>query len=313
MNRKTVLITGGTGMLGNAFKNIETKFKLVLVGSSDYNLLNYSEALKMFKDINPDMCVHLAAKVGGVKANTDFIADFCSDNLLINHNVLKSANEIGITKVLSLLSTCVYPDKANYPLTEEQIHNGMPHSSNFGYAHAKRMLDVQSRAYRLQYDRNYITAIPNNMFGEFDNFDLNNSHVIPAIIRKMYEAKIKQQDVVLWGDGKPLREFTYSKDIANTLLFLLENYNDEFPINIGNTREYSIKYVADMVAKILNFNGDVIWNTKKPSGQYKKPSDNSRLLSIGFQNYDYTKFEISLSNTCKWFIDNYPNVRGINL
>ena len=118
---------------------------------------------------------------------------------------------------------------------------------------------------------------------------------------------------MLWGDGKPLREFTYSKDIANILLFLLENYNDEFPINIGNTREYSIKYVADMVAKILNFNGDVIWNTKKPSGQYKKPSDNSRLLIIGFQNYDYTKFEISLSNTCKWFIDNYPNVRGINL
>lgn len=313
MNEQTVLITGGTGMLGNAFKDIKTKFKLVLVGSSDYNLFNYSETCKMFQNVNPDMCIHLAAKVGGVKANTDYIADFCADNLLINHNVLKSANEVGVEKVLSLLSTCVYPDKATYPLTEDQIHSGVPHFSNFGYAHAKRMLDVQSRAYRSQYGRNYITAIPNNMFGEYDNFDLNNSHVIPAIIRKMYEAKIKNQNVTLWGDGTPLREFTYSKDIANILLFVLEKYNGELPVNIGNTKEYTIKFVAETIANILNFNGNIIWDTKKLSGQHKKPSDNSKLIELGFKNVDYTQFVTSLSNTCKWFVNNYPKVRGVIL
>ena len=150
-NINKVLITGGTGMLGQAFKNTYEGYEIIKVGTSKWDLTRYDDALDMFEEIRPTACIHLAARVGGVKANTDNIADFCTDNLSINTNVLKAANQMEVTKVLSLLSTCIYPDNASYPLTEDQIHAGPPHISNFGYAYAKRMLDVQSRAYRQQY------------------------------------------------------------------------------------------------------------------------------------------------------------------
>ena len=153
------------------------------------------------------------------------LADFYTENMKINTNILHGAYTHNVTKVVSLLSTCVYPDKASYPLTEEQIHNGSPHKSNYAYAYAKRMLDIQSQAYHDQYGCNFVTAVPNNLYGEHDNFHLKDSHVIPAMIRKMYEAKETQTDVVLWGDGSPLREFTYSPDLAQILLFVLENYD----------------------------------------------------------------------------------------
>lgn len=146
-----------------------------------------------------------------------------------------------------MLSTCIYPDDVEYPLSEDKIHAGPPHSSNYGYAYAKRMLEVQSRTYRHQYGCNFITAIPNNLFGECDNYHLEDSHVIPAIIHKMYLANKNNTDVELWGDGSPLREFTYSYDLASILLFLLENYNDEGPINVGNTIEISIKSAAEKI------------------------------------------------------------------
>ena len=297
-------------MLGRAFDHVETRYKIIQVGSSQWDLSSYSATLKMFKEVQQYACIHLAARVGGVKANTDYVADFCTDNLTINTNVLKAANHVGLTRVLSLLSTCIYPDAASYPLTEDQIHAGPPHHSNFGYAHAKRMLDVQSRAYRKQFGRDYITAVPNNLFGEHDNFDLNASHAVPAIIRKMYEAKIKNENVVLWGDGSPLREFTYSRDLANILMFLLDNYNDPSPINVGNTQEISIKEVAECVADILNFKGDIIWDNRKPMGQHRKPSDNSRLLSLGWEQQNYTDFKKALLNTCRWVTENYPKIRG---
>ena len=180
-----VLVTGGTGMLGSAFHEILPGTQMVLVGSNDYNLTNYDAALRMMQDHRPDAVIHLAAHVGGVGGNTSYVADFYSDNIRINTNVLDAAHTHNIKKVVSLLSTCVYPDSVQYPLTENQLHTGAPHPSNFGYAYAKRMLDVQSKAYRQQHGHNFITAIPNNMFGENDNFDLENGHVVPAIIRKV--------------------------------------------------------------------------------------------------------------------------------
>lgn len=306
-----ILITGGTGMVGSAFRNIATKHDLVLIGSSDFDLTDYQSARFAIIEHNPDAIIHLAARVGGVKGNSDYVADFYSDNIRINTNVLLAAHSLGVGKVLSLLSTCIYPDNAIYPLTEEQIHNGPPHQSNFGYAYAKRMLEVQSRAYQQQYGSNFITAVPNNLFGEHDNFDLENGHVIPAIIRKVYEAKQSGSDIVLWGDGTPLREFTYSKDLAKILLFLLERYNKIEPINVGNTIEHSIKDVAVIIADILDYQGDITWDTSKPKGQMKKPSDNSRLLNMGWNKEDYSDFRISLEKTCQWFLDNYPSIRGI--
>jgi len=170
---------------------------------------------------------------------------------------------------------------------------------------------VQSRAYRDQYGCNFITAVPNNLFGEYDNFDLEDSHAIAAIIRKIYEGKISNRDVTLWGDGTPLREFTYSGDIANTILFLTKNYNGRHPINIGNTHEVSIKEVAEVVSEIIGFEGDIIWDTTKLKGQHRKPSDNSKLLSLGWDINSYTPFRSALTRVCQWFIMNYPDIRGV--
>lgn len=304
------LITGGTGMVGNAFKQILPKAEY-----PNKVYLSNEKYMDIFSAHMKDKYViHLAAKVGGVKANTDLVGDFFLENSLINQRLLEAARKGEAKKVVSLLSTCVYPDSTyvTYPLTEEQLHLGPPHSSNFGYAYAKRMVDVMSRAYRQQYGCNFITAIPNNLYGENDNFDLENGHVIPALIRKIWEAKINNhQSVEIWGDGSPLREFTYSLDIAKILIFLLDNYNEPEPINIGNPIENSIKEVVKILCDLLEYDGKIEWNINKPLGQLKKPSSNKKLLDLGWEESDYTPLKEGLKNTCEWFKINYPNVRGI--
>jgi len=304
MNEEVFIITGGTGMVGSAFKNILPHAEYIT--REKFHNLNYSIAEKSV--------IHLAARVGGVKANMDYMSDFFQENSTINKTILDYAHKGGAKKVVSLLSTCVYPDfpYVNYPLTEEQLHLGPPHDSNYGYAYAKRMVDVMSRAYRQQYGCNFITAIPNNLYGENDNFDLENSHVIPALIRKVWEAKINNQKYIqCWGDGKPLREFTYSEDVAKILIFLLNHYEDPDPINIGNTEEYSIKQVVEIICDLLEYKGDVVWQLDKPSGQFRKPSSNQKLLDLGWKKKDYTSLEEGLKKTCEWFKINYPNVRGV--
>jgi GDP-L-fucose synthase len=307
---KRLLVTGGTGMLGSTFKEV-LGYEAILVGSKECDLRDPVMTDKLICVMKPDYIVHLAARVGGVKGNTDFVGEFFSDNILINTNVLSAAHKSNTKKVVSLLSTCVYPEEVRYPLTENQIHNGEPHPSNFGYAYAKRMLDVQSRAYRQQYGCNFITAVPNNLYGESDNFHLEHGHVLPTIIRKVYEAKISDGEVRLWGDGSPLREFTYSEDIRDILLFLLENYDATDPINIGTTDEISIKDLCVIVCDILNYKGKVLWNTDMPAGQFKKPSSNKKLIDLGGVG-EYTSIHEGVKKTCDWFVENYPNVRGVN-
>ena len=296
-------------MVGSAFKKVlpqayyPTRWDMDLLRQPDVNFLA------------EDIIIHLAAKVGGVQANMNAMGDFYYENEKINQNVLQRAKDADAKKVVSLLSTCVYPDApyVTYPLTEDQLHMGPPHSSNFGYAYAKRMVDVMSRAYRQQHGCNFITAIPNNLYGENDNFDLENSHVIPALMRKIWEAKIEKKPFVeCWGDGSPLREFTYSEDIARILLFLLEQYDEPTPINIGNTDEYSIKEVVNMLCKFLEYEGEIVWNTDKPAGQHRKPSSNQKLLDLGWDKNAYTPLAEGLKKTCEWFIMNYPSVRGVN-
>jgi len=303
-----ILVTGGTGMVGTALRNIAPD--ATYVSSDEFDLRSISDTERMFDLCRPKYVIHLAARVGGVSANTEFVGDFFLDNIRMNTNVLELSRKFCVQKTLSLLSTCVYPDDASYPLSVDQIHNGRPHSSNFGYAYAKRMLDVQSRAYRQQYGCSFITAIPNNLYGENDNFDLQNGHVIPAIIRKIYEANLSGSDVTLWGDGSSLREFTYSNDLAKILFFLIENYNDQHPINIGCPNEVSIKYIAEKIAKTLKFKGNIVWDESKPSGQYRKPSSNDALLKLGWSSEEYSDLEFGIEKTCDWFALNYPNVRG---
>jgi len=304
----TVLVTGGSGMIGDAVQKVLPDG--IFLSSKDVDLRNYKQTYEVFKSYKPDKVIHLAARVGGVKANTDFIAEFYKDNIDMNTNVIDVSHKLGVSKVLSFLSTCIFPNNIEYPLTEDKVHNGEPHSSNFGYAYAKRMLDVQSRAYRKQYGCDFITVIPNNLFGENDNFHLEHSHVIPAMIRKIYEAKINNGEVTLWGDGSSLREFTYSGDLAKIILYVLENYNGEYPLNIGNPDERSIKSIAENIVDIFDFKGKINWQTDKPAGQYRKPSSNEKFLELGW-NGEYTSFRKALEKTCHWFVENYPYVRGI--
>jgi len=307
-----VIVTGGTGMVGSGFEKVGSKHELILVGSSDYNLTSRHETNMMMMDNEPDAIIHLAARVGGVKGNTDFVADFFAENIQMNTNVLESAKEWNVGKVVSLLSTCVYPDEVTYPLTEDQIHHGPPHPSNFGYAYAKRMLDVHSRALRQQYGCNFVCAVPNNLYGPYDNFDLENGHVIPAIIRKVWEAKLGKTDVpTFWGSGNALREFTYAPDIASALMYILENYDSPEPINIGRTGEFGIRAVVDYICKALDYTGRVNWDLKKPEGQARKPSSNQRFLDLGWSTNDYTTMENGLDRTCDWFKRVYPDVRGV--
>ena len=299
-------------MVGSAFLKTKRDHEIILVGSSDADLTSFSSTVRLLESTKPDSVIHLAARVGGVKSNTAYVADFYLQNTLINTNVLNACHENDIQKVVSLLSTCVYPNEAKYPLTEDQIQQGPPHSSNFGYAYSKRMLDVHSRALRQQYGRNYICAVPNNLYGPGDNFHLEDSHVIPAMIRKVWEAKMGGGQVVLWGDGSPLREFTFSEDIADILLFLLDKYDDPEPCNIGCTGEHAIRDIAKMICNNLDYEyNKIIWDTSKPMGQFRKPSDNSKLRNAGYDLKSYTALEVGLKKTCDWFVENYPNVRGI--
>jgi len=306
----SILVTGGTGMIGNALQNI-LKDKGIYLSSKDCDLTDLNQTMKTFEKYKPEYVIHLAAKVGGVAANMNYLGDFYRENILINTNVLEASRILNVRKVVSLLSTCVYPDKCEYPLVEKRVHSGPPHHTNYAYAYAKRMLDVQSRAYRDQYGCNFVTAVPNNLFGKHDNYDLENSHVIPAMIRKFHEANQSNSDVILWGTGNPLREFTYSEDLARIIILLLENYNNKEPINVGNTKEISIKQVANMIAEIMNFKGKIIWDSTKPDGQKRKPSDCSKLKKQGWIQEMYTDHKTALFETCKWTIKNYPNLRGV--
>jgi GDP-L-fucose synthase len=305
-----ILVTGGSGMIGNAVKKIIPQ---AIFLEREYDLRREEDTKKAFEKYRPEYVIHLAAKVGGLKANMEQQADFYTDNILINTNVIRFSHLYKVKKLVSLLSTCVYPDSqyVEYPLTEEQLHSGFPHLSNFGYSFAKRMVDIQTKAYRQQFGCNFITAIPNNLYGENDNFDLENGHVLPSLLRKIWEAKINNEpQVEIWGNGKTFREFTFSEDIAKVLLFLLENYNGEEPINIGNTQEYSIDEIAEIICNLLEYKGKIVCNTNKPTGQHRKPSNNEKLINLGWDKKDYTSLKDGLKKTCDWFKINYPNVRG---
>ena len=308
---KRVLVTGGTGMVGNALQEILPE--AVYISRSDCDLRDKGAVEKLFQQLQPQKVIHLAARVGGVKANQDKMGEFFFDNVMINTNVLHTAYCSGVDKLLSLMSTCVYPiaECVSYPLTEDQLYSGKAHHSNFAYAYTKRMLDVQSRAYRLQYNCNFITAIPNNLYGPHDNFDLNNGHVVPAIMRKVYEAKLENRPAIdLWGDGTPMREFTFSKDAAAALIFLLNNYEGKEPINIGCTKEISIRQLSQIICQKLEYTGEIIWDTHKPKGQMRKPSSNANFLELGWNDSAYSSIEKGLGRTCSWFKENYPDIRG---
>jgi GDP-L-fucose synthase len=297
----TKVITGGTGLIGSAFqKGVKLSSKRDL---RDYDKAEF--AIGMYK---PDVVVHCAAKVGGVGANMEFPADFFMDNIRMNTNVIQACHELKIPKLVSFLSTCVFPDDVEYPLDETKIELGPPHLSNFAYAYAKRMADIQIRAFNKQYGTKYFSVIPCNVYGPNDNYSLEVGHVIPMLIHKCYLAKKNRKTFEVWGDGTPLREFVYSKDVANIVDLLIQKYEGTDPVIISNPTEYSIKQVVDLIVEYMGFKGKVKWLTDKPNGQHRKPSSNAKLLSI-IGDYEFTTLEKGLKESIEWFILNYPNIR----
>jgi len=297
-----VLVTGGYGMVGSA---MESQIKL---SRETCDLTNPKQTEKLFQLIKPDGVIHCAGKVGGIGGNSNYKGEYFYDNLMINTNVIEAARKAGVKNLVAFLSTCVFPDKVKYPLTVDQIQLGEPHESNYPYAYAKRMADVQIRAYREQYDINYTSIIPSNIYGPNDNFNLDHGHVMPMLIHKLYLAKKNKTDFTVWGSGKPLREFIYSKDIAKIAEWALFNYEGTDPLIVSGDEEISIKDLVGLLVDEFKFKGKVIFDKTKPDGQLRKPSDNSKIKEL-MPNFKYTPFEQGIKETVNWFIENYDEAR----
>jgi GDP-L-fucose synthase len=296
-----LLVTGGNGLVGSS---ITADIKI----GREFDLTSQTETDKAFKLHNPTNVIHCAGKVGGVGSNMKYKGEFFYDNIMINTNIIESCRKHNVEKLLAFLSTCIFPDNVEYPLNEKKIHLGPPHTSNDAYAYAKRMADIQIRAYREQYGLNYISVIPTNIYGTNDNFSLEHGHVIPMLIHKLYLAEINKTDFVVWGSGKPLREFIFSKDIARLSEWAINNYNEPEPIIFTNSQEISIMNLVDLLVKELNFKGKVKFDSTKPDGQFRKPSDNSKLKSY-LPDFNFTTIEDGLKETINWFLNNYEKIR----
>ena len=308
----TILVTGGTGLIGMALQNLKkTKNEnWIFLSSKDCDLISLQETETVFKKYLPNKVIHLAAKVGGLYANEKFKAEFFNDNVSINQNVLSMCFKYNVKKVISCLSTCIFPDKIDYPIDETMIHLGPPHSSNYGYAYAKRMIDIINKVYHEQYKCNFTSIIPTNIFGENDNFNLENSHVIPGLIHKCYLAQLNNIPFVVKGSGTPLRQFIYSQDLAKLILWVLEEYKEIDPIILSTDEkdEITIKQVVDTIIKAFNYTGKVIWDNNYSDGQYKKTANNKKLITY-LPDFKFTSFDIAIQKSVDWFKEKYPKIR----
>jgi len=301
---KRICVTGGAGFLG--FFVLEA---LKQRGASDifvphieeYDLVNSQDIQRMLDVSRPDILIHLAALAGGIGANRARPADFFYINLMMGMQLMHEAWKRNVSKFIAIGTVCAYPKFTPVPFREENLWEGYPEETNAPYGLAKKMLLVQSQAYREQYGFNAIYLLPVNLYGPRDNFDLQTSHVIPALIRKCIESQERgDKEVVLWGDGSPTREFLYARDAADGILTATEFYNGIEPVNIGSGQEISIKDLAEMVAHLTGFTGKVVWDTTKPNGQPRRALDTSRAADY-FGWVARTPFEDGLRQTIAWY------------
>ena len=299
-----ILVTGGSGLVGSEF----LKPNFIRLSSIDADLRIREDVDNIFKTIKFDSVIHCAGKVGGLGGNMNNKGQFFYDNIMINTNVIESARIHGIKNLVTFLSTCVFPDNVEYPLTESKIHLGPPHFSNDAYAYAKRMADIQIRAYKEQYGLNYKSVIPCNIYGPNDNYNLVNGHVLPSLIHKCYLARENKTDFSIWGSGTPLREFIFSRDVSKLTEWVLNNYEENEPIILSTSEEISIKDIVGIIVELMNFKGYVIFDSSKPDGQFRKPSDNSKIKNY-LPNFKFTPFYEGLKETIDWFEGNYNVIR----
>jgi GDP-L-fucose synthase len=307
MNRD-LLVTGSAGLVGHALRQLAPQDAEFLT-RQQADLTDFGSTNTVFSLLRPRRVIHLAAVVGGLGGNMIHSGEYFRNNILLNLNVLEAARLAGVEKLVSFMSTCVFPDRCQYPLNEASLHLGPPHPSNFGYAYAKRMLEVQSAAYRNEWNCNFIVAIPTNIYGPNDNFSLTEGHVIPSLIHRCHVAMQRGEDLVLWGSGKPLREFVHSDDIARLTLWLLDNYGEDQPIILSSGVEVSIMELAETIADVMGFKGRLIFDSTKPDGQLRKPSDVSKLRRY-LPDFEFTPLRKGLEQTVAWFLAHYPEVRG---
>ena len=313
LSNQRVCVTGGAGFLGTHL--IE---KLKEHGANDifvptypeYDLVKEADILRMIDDAKPDVIIHLAAKVGGIGANREKPGEFFYDNLMMGVQLIHHAWQKRVAKFVAVGTICAYPKYTPIPFKEEDLWNGYPEETNAPYGLAKKMLLVQSQAYREQYGYNSIFLLPVNLYGPGDNFNPASSHVIPALIRKCLEAKEQNaSEIVAWGDGSPTREFIYVDDAAEGITLATMRYNSSDPVNIGSNFEISIKELTELIARLTGFEGEIRWDTSKPNGQPRRKLDTSRAKErFGFEAK--TNFEAGLRRTIEWYANERAHGRG---
>lgn len=313
--KKIILVTGGSGLVG---KGIERASQLdpreneefVFLSSKDGDLKDRAQTSAIFEKYHPTHVIHLAAKVGGLFSNMKSNHTYWSQNMSINTNVLECSREFGVKKVVSCLSTCIFPDKTTYPIDETMIHNGPPHNSNYGYSYAKRMIDVMNHTQNMQYGCHFTSIIPTNVFGPYDNFNLEEGHVLPGLMQKAHIAKKEGKPLLVYGTGKPRRQFIYSVDLGKLILWTIRDYEEIEPIilSVDEEAEVSIKDLAQSVADAFQLEQGLVFDESKADGQFKKTATNKKLRTY-LPDFQFTPLEDAIRETVKWFEENYETAR----
>ena len=307
-DNKTITVTGGKGFLGSHLADKlrqEKRCKNVFVADlPEYDLRSSESTKRMFEDQNPDIVIHLAAKVGGIGINREKPGEFFYDNLIMGIQLMELARLFHVEKFVALGTVCAYPKFTPVPFKEEDLWDGYPEETNAPYGLSKKMLLVQAQAYRMQYGFNAIYLLPVNLYGPRDNFDPNSSHVIPALIKKCFDAIEKGRDeIVVWGTGKASREFLYVEDAVEGILLATEKYDKSDPANLGSGMEIEIKELVKLIAKLTGFEGKITWDASKPDGQPRRCLDTSKaVMEFGFRAK--TEFKAGLEKTIEWYKKN---------
>ena len=301
---KRIVVTGGAGFLGsNVVQKLEKRGckQIFVPRSKDYNLVEIEAVKRLYSDAKPDIVIHLAARVGGIGANMNNPGSFFYENLMMGVQLIEVGRQAGIEKFVAIGTICAYPKLTPVPFKEENLWNGYPEETNAPYGLAKKMLLVQAQAYRQQYGFNVIYLLPVNLYGPGDNFDPESSHVIPALIKKVFDAKVKGENrIVAWGSGKPTREFIYVEDAAEGIVLATEKYNKPEPVNLGAGFEISIKNLADLICELAGFDGKIEWDTSQPDGQPRRRLDTGKAKrEFGFETK--MDFREGLKRTIEWY------------
>ena len=313
--KKKIYIAGHKGMVGSAvWRALDNNGYTNLIGlsRSELNLRNQQAVLEFYKEEKPEIVIDAAAKVGGILANNDYPYDFLMQNMQIQNNLIDGAFNSGVEKFIFLGSSCIYPKLASQPLKEEYLLTDSLESTNEWYAIAKISGVKACQAIRNQYGKNYVSLMPTNLYGYFDNFDLKSSHVLPAMLRKFHEAKVNGNSAVeLWGSGSPMREFLFVDDMAEAVVFALENELPEFLYNIGSGKDITIKELAETIQGVVGYKGNILWDKSKPDGTPRKLMDVSKMRDLGW-SYS-TELTEGIEKTYQWFLENIKDLKQIKL